>query len=327
MALTLSAVTPGQTGNRRTSQCVLAFDSSYPTGGEALTPGQVGLQVIESASIEPKGGYVFEYDYTNQKIKVFSGGGADITPAGSITGEELAAHQHAIDANYLADVTGVTIPVIALTHNAGPEANLDATALLIEENAGYSVSNVARLWSTTNGNADVLGETANGTVYGAAASARFFVNDSDTPFGVQIYVNEAASDQLEFVSPTGEDTCLIMPLETGYGFALAVTVHHNADAASGKALFFDDNGAADAQLVFVDTGTTGGVIPEGDIAIMAPSYVKLEQGGLGLSDSITAGTPAASFAGEAVSAGAADEVDNGTNLATLTGVRCTFTGY
>ena len=50
----------------------VAFDSSYPYGGESFTPGDVGMSAVHKLMIEPKGGYTFEYDYTNQKIKVFS---------------------------------------------------------------------------------------------------------------------------------------------------------------------------------------------------------------------------------------------------------------
>lgn len=48
------------------------FDSSYPTGGEAITDAQLGFsKAPDWVEIEPKSGYVFEYDGTNDKIKVF----------------------------------------------------------------------------------------------------------------------------------------------------------------------------------------------------------------------------------------------------------------
>ena len=50
----------------------VAFDSSYPYGGEAFAPGSLGLSAVHKLHIEPTDGYTFEYDYTNQKIKVFS---------------------------------------------------------------------------------------------------------------------------------------------------------------------------------------------------------------------------------------------------------------
>jgi len=57
----------------------LAFDSAYPIGGEALTfPGFTPGYV----AIEPYGGYTFEYDHTNKKIKAF-------TPGKSLIVEEV----------------------------------------------------------------------------------------------------------------------------------------------------------------------------------------------------------------------------------------------
>ena len=50
----------------------VTFDSSYPTGGEALLPTALGLSSkIEFVSFSPAAGYVFEYDYTNQKLKAY----------------------------------------------------------------------------------------------------------------------------------------------------------------------------------------------------------------------------------------------------------------
>lgn len=170
------------------------------------------------------------------------------------------------------DSAAFTKPTIALTHNADPASNLAAAALYGVE-SGKANDNTLTLQSTTDSNADVLGETANG-VAGAAASARFWVTDNDSPDGVALYVNEASSDRLEFVSPTGQDAVIIMPFEAAGipGAAIAVTVHHSATAATGKALFFDDNGAADAQLAFVDTGAAGGTIPAADVAVILPTY-------------------------------------------------------
>lgn len=323
MSLTLSNQSFAVTGQKKITLVDLAFDSSYPTGGEALTPGQVGMSVIERVLFETDTGYLFQYDSANQKVKVFYGGGVDISPA--FTGSEMGTHTHTISPWWNADQYGVSAPTIALTHNADPVTNLAAAALYVDESTTFGTKNALRLYSTTAANANVLGETADGAVYGAAASARFWVNDSDTPFGVPIYVNEAESDQLEFVSPTLEDGFILMPLETGYGFALSVTVHHNVDAANGKALYFDDNGAADAQLCFVDTGGTGGTIPSGDIAIVGPGYNSFEQSAAGTIDAITAGTPAGTIT--SFSAGAAEEVDNSTDLSALTGVKCVVIGY
>lgn len=48
---------------------LITFDSSYPTGGEAITPAQFGLQAIDFVLLSNNGGNDFEYDYTNNKVK------------------------------------------------------------------------------------------------------------------------------------------------------------------------------------------------------------------------------------------------------------------
>lgn len=50
----------------------LAFDNSYVTNGEPVTPAQLGFEndALDVILIEPSGGYTFEYDHTNQKILV-----------------------------------------------------------------------------------------------------------------------------------------------------------------------------------------------------------------------------------------------------------------
>ncbi len=60
-------------GNKAIALADVAFDSSYPTGGEPFNPETLfGLHEVNLALIEPKQGYSFEYDYTNKKIKVFA---------------------------------------------------------------------------------------------------------------------------------------------------------------------------------------------------------------------------------------------------------------
>ena len=49
-----------------------AFDTSYPTGGESLDLGALGFRGIAKCVIEPKMGYTFEYDYTNDKILAYA---------------------------------------------------------------------------------------------------------------------------------------------------------------------------------------------------------------------------------------------------------------
>lgn len=60
-------------GHRYRVSGTIAFDSSYPVGGETLTPNDFGLSSIEDILVSNRNGYSFEFDKTNTKLKVFSG--------------------------------------------------------------------------------------------------------------------------------------------------------------------------------------------------------------------------------------------------------------
>lgn len=69
-------------GNKAVVLADIALDSSYPFGGEAVdTDALFGIHTVDMAMIEPKDGYTFQYDYTNNKIKAFA-------PAPAIVYEE-----------------------------------------------------------------------------------------------------------------------------------------------------------------------------------------------------------------------------------------------
>lgn len=69
MAVTISQVgSKHSMGDLRAVIADIAFDSSYPTGGEPLTAGDLGLSTIDFLMAEPAGGYTFEYDHTNSKL-------------------------------------------------------------------------------------------------------------------------------------------------------------------------------------------------------------------------------------------------------------------
>lgn len=69
MSLTITNKEFSVLGTKRVVFCDIAFDSSYPTGGESLAPSDLGLSVATHVQIPTKSGYLFEYDYTNEKIK------------------------------------------------------------------------------------------------------------------------------------------------------------------------------------------------------------------------------------------------------------------
>jgi len=73
MSLTLSSRKMNPLGGgRRMVIGDLAFDSSYPFGGESLALTTLGLDKLDMVMIAAKLGYTFEYDFTNNKVKVFA---------------------------------------------------------------------------------------------------------------------------------------------------------------------------------------------------------------------------------------------------------------
>jgi len=69
----------------------VTFDSSYATGGEALVATDIGLSAnIEFINCAPASGYLFEYDYTNGKLKAFNSTKGGTIPAGGAPGVEVA---------------------------------------------------------------------------------------------------------------------------------------------------------------------------------------------------------------------------------------------
>jgi len=136
MALTISNRHHLKAVGAQTKLCDIAFDSSYPTGGESLTPANLGLKQILQVHVSPKSGYLFEYDYDNEKLKAFTptaaqaavttdkititaSGAANITDGQSCTVDstfrsavDAAAADEVANATNLSGVTGVKVMVI-----------------------------------------------------------------------------------------------------------------------------------------------------------------------------------------------------------------------
>lgn len=73
MALTITdRNSPSVPFERKLVYVTIDFDASYPTGGEALTASDVGLDRIDAVFVE-SGEYNFEYDPTNEKILAYWG--------------------------------------------------------------------------------------------------------------------------------------------------------------------------------------------------------------------------------------------------------------
>lgn len=59
----------------------VTFDASYDAGGEAFDYSDYGIDELSAIMFEPSGTYLFEYDRTNKKIKVYSALGTEVTAA------------------------------------------------------------------------------------------------------------------------------------------------------------------------------------------------------------------------------------------------------
>lgn len=71
MTVTIAQDGHGIQGNKRVNRGTLALDTSYPASGYPLTPGQVGMLVIEEFSATPRNGYLFEWDQPTAKVRVY----------------------------------------------------------------------------------------------------------------------------------------------------------------------------------------------------------------------------------------------------------------
>ena len=71
MALAITVNKRGVVGDLRYADLSIAWDSSYPTGGESFTPADAGMDTFHVVTAHQKSGYTFEMDYTNNKILAY----------------------------------------------------------------------------------------------------------------------------------------------------------------------------------------------------------------------------------------------------------------
>jgi hypothetical protein len=70
-AVTLSGDWLHSIGDLRLVTGTVAFDSSYPTGGESITAAKFGLGKIDFLIATALSGYVFFWDGTNSKLMAY----------------------------------------------------------------------------------------------------------------------------------------------------------------------------------------------------------------------------------------------------------------
>lgn len=128
MALTISLAGDwlSSFGNKRAVTGTITFDSSYATGGESLTPANIGLGKIERITFnQAEDGYVFKYDYANQKVMAYSA-----VPGGTIS-----------KPSFTVEASG------AIGVNMGIGLSADAASATVEGDTGITA---ARTLTTTS---------------------------------------------------------------------------------------------------------------------------------------------------------------------------------
>ena len=195
------------TGDLKYKAIEITFDSSYPTGGESLTPGMVGgFDDIINIIIEPSDGISFSYDYTNEKIKAYGVAPVPIT----ITDADGAA--------------SAGVAVYAHIDTIGTDSD----------------RKIAHLESVTANNATVTFQ-GNATLT-TTSIGTMWDDDAAASSGLQVYVDENGDTDLTaakfLVDNDTTETDLYVPMSDGSYLTL-----YNDDSASsnGVAVYFDDN--------------------------------------------------------------------------------------
>lgn len=186
------------------------------------------------------------------------------TPAGtldSISGGTPAgtnAQSDCMVGNEAFDMEGYNMPTFALVHSADPISLLNASTLNV--GLGGPGDPIGHFVSVTNANASVsFTSAADGGIYATDQRARGWVKHVGAPSGVPVFVDEADGDKLKadfnFAGNPG-DKLVGLQLSTGLMYLRIL----DANTVGMKLLYFDDNGADNAKLVYVDAGAVGGSI-------------------------------------------------------------------
>ena len=140
----------------------VTFDSSYPTGGEALPPSMFGMNEITGVSIvgydADAAPYVVRYNYATGKLMVFTSAG--FTPAGTIT---VNAHAHDLLLKDAAVMDSAGSRVNAGTDLLGANTGGDITVAGAGANGGVQNTTATATFAGTAVAAAGLSEVANGT--------------------------------------------------------------------------------------------------------------------------------------------------------------------
>lgn len=210
MALTVTLTDTGSAGNLRWSRGTIAFDSSYASNGESFTPEDIALKTIDHVTIHPNSGYVFEYDYSNEKVIAFS--------------PDIAS-------------TNLTYAQATVSVQDDDSAASNGTALVVVPIAGSST--LGYFASTTAGSANTYFAAGNG-------GPTFEVFDSDTPGGAALHFDDdGATEDLRVVADLSSLTASHDMFVMGSSGQMFRIVHDGSATSTGTDLYIDDDASND----------------------------------------------------------------------------------
>ncbi len=218
--LTQSNLVRSSAGNQNRINVDLAFDSSYPTGGESITAASLGLAYMQSCEIKGMdSGYGFDCvlasDGTTASIKAYQAS-AQVSETVTVTDDNTAA------------TNGVAVYVH--TDN-GVGAHLEFVSPTSADGTGTLA---------TSGNAYFISHDATNAALGKALYFDEDATNEDSRFLV--------------VSPSGQD------LHFSVGGGKTIKFKHDASAASnGVQVYFDEDATpVTARLRFVSPTNVNG---------------------------------------------------------------------
>lgn len=212
--------------------------------GLGIIPTDVTLSIVDIQE-SPAGGVTVSLDSAATAA-------LDAAPTISVDSAGSNAQSTVAPVESLIDMYGVTVPTVALVHDADPVVNLAAAPLYAVVDITCTAM-VGRLESTQDSTADTTFTTANDGAFYANGTLRAtgFVRHAAAPAGVQLFVDEADGYKIKAVNLVD----FYIPLYMG-GVWVDLQVTGVADTSGMKELYYDDNGADNAKLVFVATDTS-----------------------------------------------------------------------
>jgi hypothetical protein len=246
MALTIGPVTaqyntgwtlPNVSDYVQVRQHTITFDSSYPTGGEAITAADFGLSTLTDIWVTFGAGYIVDYDADNAKIKMYAPGGVKTpTTSGTINDNNNAATEggavYAIPKSIAPSHStelGLQGTDTGLVTDSDTAASTGVALYVVEDDASFHPSyQLGHFEFVSPTDADGTGTVSNG-------GATFAVRDDDAAATNGNAVRAvAASGDLEATTDNAKD--ILVPLSDG----TYIFINH-ATTGSTPELYFDED--------------------------------------------------------------------------------------